>query len=78
MLTKVVPVEDALVLRVGPVQDFRDRLADAEHGVHWEEMGEFRLDRVEPEQPACGTVLASIRDMIPGIAKVPTIREAFL
>ena len=67
-MLKFIPVEDALVVRVGSVQDFRDRLADANVFGGTVE--------TEPEQSS-REVLASIRDMIPGIAKVPTIREAF-
>jgi len=63
MMTKFVPVDDALVLRLGSVQDFRDRL-DAS---------------MKPaELPKARKALASIRDLFPHIAKVPTIREVVL
>lgn len=73
MMTKFVPVDDALVLRFGSVQGYRDRL---EASMEADELPKTKKVAELPKK--VGGVLASIRDLFPAARKVPTIREAFV
>jgi len=67
-MQKMIPAEDVYVHRVGSVGEFHDRVFAS---VPLPDDGQARI----PEDGQ-GPVLASIRQMIPGIRPVPTIRQA--